>query len=551
MKGQVDGELSGTVAHRKSHGIAIAYRSSPFHCSHHSQSVIDGVPCVVRACTLISHTAHRRYRLSFVENFGVSAEWVVSSRSRLGNSARCVHGSIAGCCSAMSAMLNRVLAIATYVETYKRMGAADACVKVQQDQAQHVLLLLKSEVLDVSDAATLITALGDGDGSNATAVAAFSREQRQAMVAAVQVKKTIEDPKSTSQPQQTHYFFHNYMSEGDWKVLLGNVDSYVKVNTLVSRALDVGLTHPSELTVVALIALITVTSRTPVHPETAHTLLKEYKRINKSRRGGVRQSVLTFPKDVKEFRATFTDAFADSPPHNCPLTDEQIDRERSQLAARKTHRSLSSGGQSPSSSKSSSTADPSAILAALTSAIMQVGRFPVERNEGRITFLNQAAPAAPKPIALGTDALAIADVPVVNVRANAPMLALPPPPTPVAGSLEDSLRAVAAALDVKKGAAKQSKTGMKRPAAASADEGDGDGDCTTAERVGTKRPSAHFISTRNCVTARTGLDGPGQSKSVSVKSAGSKAKAMKAAREWLQEKCEEMGIKCDLDGTDE
>ena len=137
------------------------------------------------------------------------------------------------------------------------------------------MLLLKSEVLAVDDAAALITAMVDGGNILAT----FSAEQRQSMAAAVQVATTIaeESPaKAQGQTSQTHYFFHNYMSEGDWKMMLGNVDSYGKVNTLVTRALAIGLTHPSELTVVALIALITVTSRTPVHPETAHSLLKEY-----------------------------------------------------------------------------------------------------------------------------------------------------------------------------------------------------------------------------------------------------------------------------------
>ena len=171
-------------------------------------------------------------------------------------------------------MLPRVLAIANYVGAYKRMGSADASAKVQADQAEHVMLLLKSEVLAVDDAAALISPMVDGGSILAT----FSAEQRQSMAAAVQVATTIaeESPaKAQGQTSQTHYFFHNYMSEGDWKMMLGNVDSYGKVNTLVTRALAIGLTHPSELTVVALIALITVTSRTPVHPETAHSLLKD------------------------------------------------------------------------------------------------------------------------------------------------------------------------------------------------------------------------------------------------------------------------------------
>ena len=67
------------------------------------------------------------------------------------------HVSIVKCCPAVPAMLPRVLAIANYVGAYKRMGSADASAKVQADQAEHVMLLLKSEVLDVYDAAALIT----------------------------------------------------------------------------------------------------------------------------------------------------------------------------------------------------------------------------------------------------------------------------------------------------------------------------------------------------------------------------------------------------------
>jgi hypothetical protein len=43
------------------------------------------------------------------------------------------------------------------------------------------------------------------------------------------------------------------------------------------------------------------------------------------------------------------------------------------------------------------------------------------------------------------------------------------------------------------------------------------------------------------------VDGLGQTKSVTIKSAGTKTKAMKAAHDWLREKCGEMGVRYDLD----
>ena len=109
------------------------------------------------------------------------------------------------------------------------------------------------------------------------------------------------------------------------------------------------------------------------------------------------------------------------------------------------------------------------------------------------------------------------------------------------------MAAVAAALDAKKGAANTGKGRMKRPAAAIEDDEGDDGADAKGKPVGTKRPTVTFVSTRNCVTARTGVDGIGQTKSVSIKNAGSKAKATKAAHDWLREKCGEMGVRYDLD----
>ena len=158
-------------------------------------------------------------------------------------------------------MLCRIRAVADYVNASKAAipHSSTLLTSLQEGQLNHLTSLIKSCTLDVAEAAAVLNVLA-ADSSDPAVAAAFTVEQRAVLAEAVVATKTTvgESASGTGvvakQRAQTHYYFYNYLTEDDWKtVFVGNPMNSVKV--LATRAHTIGLVYPSELTVVAIIAM--------------------------------------------------------------------------------------------------------------------------------------------------------------------------------------------------------------------------------------------------------------------------------------------------------
>lgn len=437
-----------------------------------------------------------------------------------------------------AAMLSRIKTVVDFIVASKAaLGESDATTAIYNQQMKSLTEHLSATRVPLDEAAAIMKYLSTD--ADSPALTAFKDADR---VRLVQSLTTSSDVAALSSPgkslNQTHYYMHKYLTESDWKVLTSSTDTQQKIRCIVDRAIKIGLTHPSELSVVAMIAIITSSSRVPFGPSEVHNMVTEYKRMNKGLRGVVKQTSRTFPRSVEDFVASFPEAYGDEKPHQCPLTDDQIERERSTMAARKSHRTLSQqGGCMPAAGS-----NVSSMITSLASAIM--GTM-ARRNEPNITLLQPPvrAPASVPPAQLLALPTPTAAVPLALLDASAAddsqtSHQSSPTPTPAtraaaaASSIDSVLGELGGVLGGdgprKRPAAAQS---MKRPAAALPD----------GAHVAAKRPSVTVVSTRNCVTARTGLPGPGQTKSVSIVD-GDEETAKQKATDWLINACTENGI---------
>lgn len=452
-------------------------------------------------------------------------------------------------------MFARLNVVADYVCASKAALGEDsaAVTSLQNTQVDHLKTVFATGRMDLDDAAAVLQSLAaDGKGSVAKA---FTSEQRRTLAEAV----ANASGGNTQQPMvasgksklQTHYHFHQYLTESDWKVLMTTSDNNSKLSTLVKRAHKVGLTHPSELTVVAIVAIVTSTARTNIAAEEAHSLVLEYKRLNKAKRAagaGLAQTMQTFPRSVDEFVAAHPAAFSDGEaPVQCPFDEEDVERARNNLAARKSHRSLSGTSGTRSSCSSPSSQSPASLVTALASAIMSQYNRQTRDPEPVLVFNKHKPPQPLLPCAPSSPATSFPALtdgkPLVASPPEAHGAAalehgdddMPDPPTSrkvTKKALDDIINDVCGALDHKKGRAEGSTKSetlmLKRPAAAAG--------ASTA-----RRPSLTVLSSRSSVVCRTGQPGPGNSKTFTFNK-GEEAAAKKKGEAWLREKCAELGV---------
>jgi hypothetical protein len=257
---------------------------------------------------------------------------------------------------------------------------------------------------------------------------------------------------------------------------------------------------------------------------------------------------------VEDYMKDFPGSYADELPAECPLTDDQIERERGGLAARKSHRTLS---QQPAGMPAAGS-NLSSLVTSLASAI--VCSMAHRKPEIPITIFGEAKGAhgshggfasgvhhgrsTLQPIAGESPVLALQDTPTSDIQGS-PQDS--PPPTRKAAtlpSMDETLAALGSSLfGGEKGKKGGSKPSMKRPAAATAaaeeDEGEAEAEPSSEPH---RRPTLNVISTRHNVCVRTGVKGPGQSKCFSYSADGNQEAAKKKAKTWLVEKCHEQGI---------
>ena len=250
-------------------------------------------------------------------------------------------------------MQQQLQSVASFIVATAAALDSAAVDGVRATQTTHLATLFKRTESSVDDAAATLRLLS-GEGEQAVNITtAFTNDQHKLLASAVATRMggggVVSSPASSARAQvQTHLHMSNYLTRAEWTQLMdASIPMRDKINILVDRSLQIGLCNPSELSVVSIIAGLSVATCTTLGPDESHSLLKEFKRIIKVRRVGVAQTVVTFPKEVSDFMALHGDCYsADHAPIACPVSVDAIERLRLSMGARKTHKTLSQASSS-------------------------------------------------------------------------------------------------------------------------------------------------------------------------------------------------------------
>ena len=465
-----------------------------------------------------------------------------------------------------SSMISRMEAITNFViVTRTAMGPThEKSVKTVQDQRDHALQVIRLSNLDIVGTTDLIKFIQSDTFANAfgpDSVAEF-------------VEATLGNPTATTDgfckgrpTSQVHYYFCNYLTDGDWASLRKS-DHTGMLYIMQRRAHAIGLVYPSELTVSSIVSIVKVVdaaggSREDTAEET-HKLIVEYKRINKLKRHGVPKTLDTFPEATSEFTAKYPGTYSvDNGPVPCPYDVLDVDRAKSTTAARKSHKSLQPTSSSELvAGKGSSLSHLQQLTSALMQHVMRNSRGQADPGPSNLLIYGSPPPARKQQLALrdgsssyggNTDELdgGIISPDSASVGEASPALSVKAPlgatkapgvsnPAAVGAAIaavqtamaEMAAKAMATAKKSAKASAAAIVTAHKRPAAAPDEAA---GKCS--------KPSISDIKCRSCVTARTGLPGLGMTRSIKYEDDSTDAKA--EAAEWLRTRCEELGVECD------
>ena len=452
----------------------------------------------------------------------------------------------------------------------------------------------------VAEASSALKALSDS--GDPVILAAFSADQRKALAASItsgcQPGAGCAQATNIGKAQnQEHFHMFNYLTRGDWDVLLNAQQMELKLRALIDRSMKIGLVNPSEKTVVALVSLLLVASRISAGPSESKSMIEDYKRANKiaRRNGHFIRTFNKFPQLVEDFVLAHPAAYPeDDQPIPCPIQIQSIENRRHATAARKTHSSLQVDTfTTPTGSSSSSPSSANTqLMAALASFVMQQqqGQVPCPSLQilpparGHPVSREPGQPANPPVLALQdgrvspsastidhpsrVSAGGMTDSPSGASAGGATPVAPSPSSSAEGPNLDTMIAEMQQAVKQRKDAAdeeeaededdkgdstpvvgtpkpgKSGKSGagvtpcMKRPASSA-------GAAIKKPKVDTgaviKKPKVEQVSTRNQIVARTGLPGEGSTKTFTYEK-GKKDAAIKQATAWLRKACKEQGI---------
>ena len=400
---------------------------------------------------------------------------------------------------------------------------------------------------------------------------------------------------------QAHFFMYNYLTSDDWNELLSQSIVNLKLKVVVNRGLAVGLSNPSEKTFVSILALVIVSSQSSLSSVEAHALLSDLKRLWRNLRisGTAKQSCAVFPPSSEDFMKACPGYYSDAaPPVVSRLSIALIEDVRTNLAARKTHKTLAAMGAQHQVVSLLKMLAPGGVVGApgapspqprLTifsggsSKVELLGlddhttQSPVVTPRGKAPLPFNDGSVSPAPVAQAA-LVALADAPEEPQTANnlprqsdraVASWSQPPPTLETIDGLVAEFQSV---VDKQKpkvhgGSAKpkaKASAIMKRPASqcfgdpgvkvveneAGAADAQQDptppgkkrlqGTLSSTVIRGAEKPFTTVEWSRSQVLARVGLRGPGMSKSFKFKE--DPAEVKQAALEWLTHRCGELGV---------
>lgn len=229
----------------------------------------------------------------------------------------------------------------------KTMGSSDAWPGIVKSQVSAIVDFVGASPPTIQDASLALSSL-----SGPAAATVFSEADRSTIATAITTTAAsatpspspVGAPSCARAGNQSHFFMYNYMTADDWSALLMQSLPTMKMKVIVERGLDLGLAYPSEKTIVSVVAIVIVASQTVISSAEGYNLLEQLKRMWKTSRQS-RKVVTTcahFPPAVEDFEKSYPGRYPDdSPPVISRLSIALIEDLRANLAARKTHRSLS------------------------------------------------------------------------------------------------------------------------------------------------------------------------------------------------------------------
>lgn len=307
-------------------------------------------------------------------------------------------------------MLAHVRAVSGFITASKNAITDEASLKaIQETQVANLVSVIKKSRPTMEDASTTLNELAKPSG-------AFTDDQRARLASAVasvtsdgNIAGTTAVTTTRAQTQ-THLYMMNYMTSSDWVVLQSpGTTTSDKMNTLVNRCLSIGLLHPTEKTIVALMAILFAVVKNTHSADEKYQLTNDMKKLWKTKRASMPSlspTCLVFPMNVAEFRQDHTSAYGpDDMPVMCQINTAEIEEMRLSTAARRTHKSLSTSSATSSIGREIQTANHQDVLMAmLAKGLMQGSLNLFEPNPKRSRHnelpLHMSFPSRRCPLAL-------------------------------------------------------------------------------------------------------------------------------------------------------
>ena len=239
-------------------------------------------------------------------------------------------------------MLSYYKAVTDFVVA-SQVARSDPCTELQEKQTLHLMAAFRNMMPTMEDAAVTLQEL-------AMTTTAFSDAQRRELAhlvssVASEAGSVAGSATTLRTLTQTHMYMYNYLTEDEWALLQGPSSVQNKNVAMIDRRLSIGLTHPTEPTVVSIMSIIGVASGQGLTPMEAYNAQRDFKAILKVKRTAAKHVVTTmrvFPSDVVEYNTMHPGRYpALQPPTRSHIDIAAVEERRLSTAARRTHKTLS------------------------------------------------------------------------------------------------------------------------------------------------------------------------------------------------------------------
>ena len=252
-------------------------------------------------------------------------------------------------------MLSKIKSVAEFLSaTRGAIGAGPSFDAIAQAQTTNLESMVVRTPIEVDEAAAVMRFLMTEETGSL-----FGEDGRTRLTSAI-AASFQKPPDATvtgrSTKVQTHLHMVNYLTLDDWSFLQAEGTLASKIHRLSDRCAMVGLLYPSEMTVVAIVALVLVAAGAAPSPAESMTLVATLKvDVRRHRSTTPRLACDRYPEKVEDFMLTYPDVYRDALPIAPPIDPQEVNLRRSRMPARRTHRSMSQSSSSAGSSIASST----------------------------------------------------------------------------------------------------------------------------------------------------------------------------------------------------